>query len=1071
MRFGQDFHRYQVPEWASSYIPYVSLKSMFNTAVRKAMHQGSQPDFTETLVSLERGIDTMSDFHDDKYQSLLNREDGIRKKFGLTLERGELLMGEPLGCCQLEELLSATVELGEDFQKLQWYFRVNTEAINRVYSKLDRCGGLSGQLHQHRSRWLERKADRDARRARDAAILRNLRAEIFRSLAFTDARLTEDAAKPTQQCVIPDLLRCIMEDQSSELSALLQTLSLDFGAQSPRCRELVYDMAELSLTYGSKASATFLLSEAFQKFGVEIDNGILIHMIRLLGRSGTLRRYNEVEIPSPCGHKKRRNEAVTSCFLHTVQQVGEQQKDALLAKDVIGRNCLHYGALYGLQIICQSILQPGLLRDINYARRLIVSVDSQGYTPLHYAVINNHTAITDMFLTALELERKTSSEKTTNDLVTLLDELLFVAIRYQFRDIIYLLGKRHSGRDTQSPEAETVLYVAVRTGNDRVVDFLLRTGWAKYIDAPETARGWTPLFIACAQGHQAVTKLLLQAGARQDIVDHIGWTAKEHAALRGHLIVAEMLDSWRTLNLLGRLPSMHMKPVSGAQAHLSPHCSHVIINLGATQKGNLAKAIVLNPNSEGYISTSDSLALEVTVSGGNNTSRVVELPVLNDMVNEPFVFAVSDPDKTWLAFRLYCTGSLHPGGRDLLGSGIALLKSLSDCFGEDRESLIRQRTIPILEKNTLVLLGTITFTFLIATPMAPLNSSTARGTPTFTTSSLQLVGHRGLGQNTANRSHLQLGENTMESFCLAAKQGASYVEFDVQLTRDLVPVLYHDFSLSESGTDIPVHDLTVEQFMYVSKLQSPRTTAVSTLDAREPHRARNPHTRSWSLTEEDGPRTQEIHDRLKHTVDFRNKGFKPNTRGDCIQDTFATLEDVLTKLPESIGLNVEIKYPRIHEAADAGVAPLAIEINTFVDKVLETIFLHARSPQNIILSSFTPEICILLAFKQRVYPVMFITNAGKPPVMDLETRASSLQSAVRFAKRWSLSGIVFASETLISCPRLIRYVKGSGLACGSYGLQNNVPENVTAQAAAGIDILIADRVGLVSAALRDGAYL
>jgi glycerophosphodiester phosphodiesterase len=72
---------------------------------------------------------------------------------------------------------------------------------------------------------------------------------------------------------------------------------------------------------------------------------------------------------------------------------------------------------------------------------------------------------------------------------------------------------------------------------------------------------------------------------------------------------------------------------------------------------------------------------------------------------------------------------------------------------------------------------------------------------------------------------------------------------------------------------------------------------------------------------------------------------------------------------------------------------------------------------------------------------MFITNAGKPPVTDLETRASSLQSAVRFAKRWSLSGIIFASETLISCPRLIGYVKQSGLACGSYGLQNNIPEN------------------------------
>jgi glycerophosphodiester phosphodiesterase len=37
------------------------------------------------------------------------------------------------------------------------------------------------------------------------------------------------------------------------------------------------------------------------------------------------------------------------------------------------------------------------------------------------------------------------------------------------------------------------------------------------------------------------------------------------------------------------------------------------------------------------------------------------------------------------------------------------------------------------------------------------------------------------------------------------------MQTDVQLTRDLVPVIFHDFSLSESGTDIPIHDLTFEQ--------------------------------------------------------------------------------------------------------------------------------------------------------------------------------------------------------------------------------------------------------------------
>jgi glycerophosphodiester phosphodiesterase len=134
------------------------------------------------------------------------------------------------------------------------------------------------------------------------------------------------------------------------------------------------------------------------------------------------------------------------------------------------------------------------------------------------------------------------------------------------------------------------------------------------------------------------------------------------------------------------------------------------------------------------------------------------------------------------------------------------------------------------------------------------------------------------------------------------------------------------------------------------------------------------------------------------------------------------------------------EYPRIHEAAEAGVAPVAIELNTFIDVALDKIYRFAGD-RTIILSSFTPEVCILLAIKQQAYPVMFITNAGKPPMTDMEMRAGSLKVAVRFAKHWNLSGVVFASETLILCPRLVNYVKMSGLSCASYGSLNNIPEN------------------------------
>lgn len=34
---------------------------------------------------------------------------------------------------------------------------------------------------------------------------------------------------------------------------------------------------------------------------------------------------------------------------------------------------------------------------------------------------------------------------------------------------------------------------------------------------------------------------------------------------------------------------------------------------------------------------------------------------------------------------------------------------------------------------------------------------------------------------------------------------------DVQLTKDDAPIVYHDFLVSETGIDAPLHDLSLEQ--------------------------------------------------------------------------------------------------------------------------------------------------------------------------------------------------------------------------------------------------------------------
>lgn len=133
----------------------------------------------------------------------------------------------------------------------------------------------------------------------------------------------------------------------------------------------------------------------------------------------------------------------------------------------------------------------------------------------------------------------------------------------------------------------------------------------------------------------------------------------------------------------------------------------------------------------------------------------------------------------------------------------------------------------------------------------------------------------------------------------------------------------------------------------------------------------------------------------------------------------------------------------------------AVELNSFVNTVLKLVY-DLGHGRNMLFSSFNPDICLLLSFKQPSIPVLFLSDSGATPAGDI--RASSLQEAVRFASRWNLLGVVTNAEPVVLCPRLVRVVKESGLVCVSYGAINNEPVNVKRQVTEGIDAVIVDSV-------------
>lgn len=106
------------------------------------------------------------------------------------------------------------------------------------------------------------------------------------------------------------------------------------------------------------------------------------------------------------------------------------------------------------------------------------------------------------------------------------------------------------------------------------------------------------------------------------------------------------------------------------------------------------------------------------------------------------------------------------------------------------------------------------------------------------------VGHRGSGTSFKANDGNVIRENTIASLKKAAEHGADMVEFDVQLSKDLVPVIYHDFhvyvSLKKKSDinsqhdmlELPMRELTLSQLKELKVCLTSLVCVQVTLDIR-----------------------------------------------------------------------------------------------------------------------------------------------------------------------------------------------------------------------------------------------
>ncbi|KAJ8771982.1 hypothetical protein K2173_027159 [Erythroxylum novogranatense] len=293
-----------------------------------------------------------------------------------------------------------------------------------------------------------------------------------------------------------------------------------------------------------------------------------------------------------------------------------------------------------------------------------------------------------------------------------------------------------------------------------------------------------------------------------------------------------------------------------------------------------------------------------------------------------------------------------------------------------------------------------------------------------------VIGHRGHGKNkfqTTDRRMEAIKENSIMSFNAAAKYPLDFIEFDVQVTKDGCPVIFHDDvilsvdNLVKQGTvaEKRVTDLTLSEFL--SHGTQRNTSVIGKALFRK---TKDGKIVKWEVEED---------------------------------DSLCTLQDAFQLVKPSLGFNIELKF-------DDHTVYHQDHLIESLHSVLNVVF-ECANDRPIIFSSFQPDAALLVGKLQNKYPVFFLTDAGTRLYDDV--RRNSLEEAVKVCLQGGLQGIVSHAKGVFANPSSVIKIKDAKLSLVTYGELNNVAEAVHMQHLMGIDGVIVDFVQEITEVVSD----
>ncbi|RIA87384.1 hypothetical protein C1645_777448 [Glomus cerebriforme] len=1054
MKFGKQILNQQTTEWAAHYVNYKALKKIINSLQNAYQNNErslpptpvtigilsnadpSQPDDYQVFkqqqkaaffFKLERELEKVNTFY-------LRKEAEFKVRLRSLNDKKKILLGSErrlsAHSSSLVTLTEAFQKFQQDLSKLQQFIEINATGFRKILKKWDKRSRTSTkELYLARQVEIQPCFNRDVIAYLSDNVETNLLELEDRKIKLSTTPPSSPGRHSMGELEEPDVLddieielfKAVTAGTPSTVHEILERIRQHLSEEDHDIISRVFWRA-CSEKSSSVESIEYLVdtNKINFKYMDDISERTCLHEAAIVGKLPLMKLCVERGVKVDC-------------------------------TDIYGRKPLHYVCMYGHSEAATYLLSKGADCE---------SCDHDGFNPLIYAVTIGHTKCVEILLE--NGARIEPLEEGDHNHIP-----LSLACQYGHKDISLLLLDK-GAKIIPDAEGLTPLHWTARQGHHELLKILTEHGAS--LDTHDKYKGWTPIFYAASEGHIECVNVLIQAGCKVNITDEAGHSPIYYAAWEGHIkcidklsqlaggfaetaepIIDEpmmMIENGQIDeqidddldNNINSIPSLTLPPpILPLRIYGHNYLDkkyHIQITLGHPSSKHPRPPIHLYGNSE--ISS-----LKLDMSSKPDMGMIphsIILPLSDD--RETFSFQVDTLKSFSLEFEIYPTF-----GSKVIGKGVAL-PNVFDITNdhERRNNLVTGGTggkviCPLFDTH-LKVVGELAFEFAIVKPFQGVQLEIGGQVETYWKSTNPVT-----LPNAEQPLNLNEINGSIPSFITASSLSGEYIQIVVQVTRDMVAVVYSEWMLPVEGFDLCVSDVTFKQFKSLGNQQ------------------------------------QEIND-------FNNTSNSAELQ-KLIHQSYLSLEEVLKILSPSLGVNLEIKYPTVYEVSRFCFSDIP-DISSYVDTILQTVYDYAQSHtisngseilnnkstnRSVMFSSFNPAICTALNWKQPNYAVFFNSycgfdneeiNRGKKRKgrednetyedVEKDKRCTSIKEAVKFAKSNNLLGVICDATLLVKVPSLITNVKQAGLVLTTFGAANNDNRNIILQDKYKVDAKVIDGV-------------